>query len=240
MIKTIKSRVFSMLIPAAALMLASPVHADEPPCPFDESRSGLCGYYHSQISPSEAFVNAVVKRGKWSNPSERPVILDVRSTTEYEMGHPEGSYNVPYPYIYRQCDGLLPDGACVRTVPGTQINQDPEHFVNYVQSIIKDKDTPIYTLCRTGVRSVGASNLLTDAGYTNVRNIWEGYVGIHLTAPKDLGDGTIADVVVDLNHDGIIDDRDKNGWRYHYALPYETRLLPRLVYQSRTDLYGAN
>jgi rhodanese-related sulfurtransferase len=100
-----------------------------------------------------------------------------------------------------------------------------------------NKDTPIYTLCRTGVRSVGASNLLTDAGYTHVRNIWEGFVGIHLTALKRQEDGSTKVEVVDLNHDGNIDDRDKNGWRYHYGLPYVTRLLPQLIYKDMAYLY---
>jgi len=57
-------------------------------------------------SPAEAFLNTVVKRGKWSKPSERPVIIDVRSTSEYKAGHPEHSYNVPSPYIYQTCNDV--------------------------------------------------------------------------------------------------------------------------------------
>ena len=100
---------------AAALLPAS-VQAQEPPCPFDESRSGLCGHYHSQISPASAFVDTVAKRGSWGSPSRQPVILDVRSTSEYKAGHPEHAINVPYPYIYQYCDasGRSPDGACVK------------------------------------------------------------------------------------------------------------------------------
>jgi rhodanese-related sulfurtransferase len=48
----------------------------------------------------------VVKRGKWSNPSERPVLIDVRSTPEYRAGHPEHSYNVPSPFIYQYCEDV--------------------------------------------------------------------------------------------------------------------------------------
>ncbi len=235
--------VLAVIVPAVVALLSTAAHAEEPPCPFDESRSGLCGYYHSQVSPSEAFLNAVVKRGSWTRPSERPVILDVRSTPEYKAGYPEGAYNVPYPFIYQGCDVRHPDGACASA--GPRILQDDTAFVSYVQRIIPDKNTPIYTLCRTGVRSVGASNLLTDAGYTNVRNIWEGFVGIHLMAPKIVGyedeenqTGPITEhLIVDLNHDGVIDDQDRNGWRYHYGLPYETRLLPRLIYKDMAHLY---
>lgn len=219
--------------------------ADEPPCPFYENRSGLCGYYASEISPAQAFVDTVVKRGKWTKPSKRPVILDVRSTPEYRAGHPEHAFNVPYPYIHQTCTdaGRSPDGACKSVQKDSDNNnievpQDPDAFVRYVESIIPNKNTPIYTLCRTGVRSVGAANVLTDAGYTNVRNIWEGFVGINLTAPKKQADGTIKTMNVDLNHDGALTDADKNGWRYHQALPYDTRLLSHLVYKDALETYG--
>ncbi len=242
-----KSTIFAMTIPMLAAIYPAIAQADdEPPCPFDESRSGLCGRYHSQISPAEAFLNTVVKRGKWSKPSEKPVIIDVRSTSEYKAGHPEHAYNVPSPYIYQHCvaqeNGInrKPDGACVKG--GAKIDQTPAEFVNYVESIVPNKDTPIYTLCRTGVRSVGAANFLADAGYTNVRNIWEGFVGINLTAPKVVGyddDGEpIKEVLpVDLNHSGDLTDEDKNGWRNHQALPYDTRLLPKLIYKPSAETY---
>ena len=36
------------------LVGVGPALAQEPPCPFYENRSGLCGYYHSEISPARA------------------------------------------------------------------------------------------------------------------------------------------------------------------------------------------
>jgi rhodanese-related sulfurtransferase len=236
-------RKLAFAVPLVGTFLALPAAAQEPPCPLNESRSGLCGYYKSQISPAEAFVDTVVKRGNWSRPQDRPVILDVRSLAEYKAGHPEHSYNVPYPYIQQTCDtrGRAPDGACFGRIG--EVPQTNGDFVAYVQSIIPNKDTPIYTLCRTGVRSVGAANVLTDAGYTNVRNIWEGFVGINLTAPKVVGydannKAIIQTQSVDLNHDGVLDDRDKNGWRYHQGLPYDMRLLPHLIYKPMAAMYA--
>ena len=228
----------------ASLMMVS-AQAEEPPCPFDENRAGLCGYYKSEISPAEAYLHTVVQRGfvnlgsggRLGNPLLRAVIVDVRSIPEYKAGHPERSYNVPYPFIYQFCDerGRHPDGACVART--SQIDQNDADFLSYIQKIIPNQDTPIYLLCRTGVRSVAAGNLLTDAGYTHVRNIWEGFVGVFLTAPKLQEDGSRVISAVDLNHDLVLDDRDKNGWRYHQGLPYETRLLPWLIYQPMADLY---
>jgi rhodanese-related sulfurtransferase len=231
MIKSIKCKFAAALFPTAAMMFVGTVQADENVCEFSESRSGLVGCYHSQISSAEAFLHTVVKRGKWTDRSRQAVILDVRSTPEYKAGHPEGSYNVPYPFIYQYCDeaGRHPDGACING--GDREPQDPVAFVTYVQNIIRDKDTPIYTLCRTGVRSVGAANLLKEAGYTEVRNIWEGFVGVHLK------DTVTYERSLDVNHDGKVDDLDKNGWRYYQGLPYSTRLLPRLIYKDMAYTY---
>lgn len=232
------STVLTLCVAATSSIVSAPAQAQEPACPFDENRSGLCGYYSAEISPAQAFLETVVKRGRWSDPSKQAVILDVRSLAEYEAGHPEHAYNVPWPYIHHECnaDGRTVDGAC-KTGKVAEITQNVDDFVSYVESIIPDKDTPIYTLCRTGVRSVGAANVLTDAGYTNVRNIWEGFVGINLKAPKKQADGTVKEISVDLNHDGVLNDQDKNGWRYHQGLPYVTRLLPWLIYQPMADLY---
>lgn len=233
----IKPTLFALAIPALTAMFAPAAQADEPPCPFYENRSGLCGYYHSEISPARAFADTVATRGKWGSPSQQPVILDVRSTPEYKAGHPEHAYNAPYPYIYQYCDasGRTVDGACKKST--SQIAQNNDDFVNYVKSFVPNPNTPIYTLCRTGVRSVWAANILTDAGYTNVRNIWEGFVGINLTAPKVQADGGILVKPVDLNHDGKLTDEDKNGWRNYQALPYDTRLLPPLIYKPMAELY---
>lgn len=235
----IKPAIFAMAIPALTAIFAPAAQADEPSCPFYENRSGLCGYYHSEISPARAYADTVATRGKLGRTSQQPVILDVRSTPEYKAGHPEQAYNAPYPYIYQYCntDGRTADGAC-KTGKTGEIAQNNDDFVRYVESIVPNKNTPIYTLCRTGVRSVGAANVLTDAGYTNVRNIWEGFVGINLTAPKKQADGTTKTIAVDVNHDGQLTDEDKNGWRNHQALPYDTRLLLPLIYQPMAELYN--
>lgn len=239
----IKSTIFAIAVPALGAIYPAAVWAEdpEPPCFPNENRSGICGDYASEISPAEAFLDTVVNRGKWSDPSQGAVIIDVRSTPEYKAGHPEHAYNVPSPFIYQYCDpmkGRRPDGACVAGLPSgdVRIAQPGADFVSYVESIIPDKTTPIYTMCRTGVRSVGAAELLKNAGYENVRNIWEGFVGVYLEAPFQVN-GNTEPGPVDLNHDGFLTDEDKNGWRNHQGLPYETRLLPKLIYQPRADTY---
>ncbi len=233
--RTIIRFALALALPVLGAVLASPAQAEDP-CTFNESRSLLCGHYLSEISPAEAFVDTVVKRGSWGDQSQQPVILDVRSLAEYKAGHPENAINAPWPYIQQTCDsqGRTVDGACKKST--SQTAQNVNDFVNFVRAKVPNLDTPIYTLCRTGVRSVGAANVLTDAGYTNVRNVWEGFWGIRLKG-ETVVNGVAVTEVVDLNHDGVLDDRDNNGWRNHQQLPYDTRLLPNLIYQPMATLY---
>ena len=251
----IKSTIFAVAVPALVSIFPAIAQADDEPPSYceatgkgdipNENRRGICGDYASEISPAEAFLNTVVNRGKKGE--ERPVILDVRSTSEYKAGHPQYSYNAPSPYIYQYCndvgdfgpqDDRRPDGACISG--GDRILQPAEDLVSYVESIVPNKDTPIYTLCRTGSRSVGAAEILTNAGYTNVRNIWEGFVGINLIADNQVyvSEGIYDPGPVDLNHDGMLTDEDKNGWRYHQGLPYETTLKNKQKYTGNfADTY---
>lgn len=87
-------------------------------------------------------------------------------------------------------------------------------------------------------------------GYTRVSNIWQGFVGqpmagiisqsgVRYVVGEDqtlqdltLPDGSAAKGFVafdlDLDNDEAITAADKDGWRYHQGLPYDTRLLPKL------------
>jgi rhodanese-related sulfurtransferase len=200
------------------------------------NRYDLPRNYESEISAAAAYSNAIADRERWGerhghgrwDEGKRPVIVDVRSIPEYVAGHPRGAYNIPYPFIVQDCSTLTPDGAC--TGHGPRTPQHDDDFVAAVELAVPDKDRPIYTLCRTGHRSVLAANLLTAHGYTHVRNIWQGFVGqtkvdFFLNGP------------LDLNHDGQITDEDRDGWRYYQHLPYSKKLLPQLLYQPYLYLY---
>jgi len=184
--------------------------------------------YASDISVSKAFVETVAVNGTWGNPSKRPLIIDVRTLHEYAYGHPKNAINIPYPNIYMpNCTGFTPDGVCLGG--DDMVKQSNEDFVAAVQDLVRDKDRPIYTLCRTGSRSIAAANLLEAAGYTNVHNIWEGFVGQYKSY-DDSGP-------MDVDNSGTLTDNDKDGWRYYAALPYETKLLPNALYQPYAFQY---
>jgi rhodanese-related sulfurtransferase len=132
-------------------------------------------YYESEISVSEAYLAMEHSKDYKHAKGPKPVLIDVRSLREYASGHPEDAYNVPYPMV----SGLGGDPA-----------QDPYKLYQEVYRIVGGRmDTPLMTLCRTGHRSILAGNILADpesdpatAGrglepFTNVRNIWEGFVG---------------------------------------------------------------
>lgn len=213
-----------------------PQTASAEECTSYANRYLLCGRYEADASSAKAFVDAVATRGAWAD-AERPVILDVRSIPEYKAGHPDGAYNVPYPYIFQYCEARSPDGACIGG--GDRLPQTDTDFLAYVQQIVPDKSTPIYTLCRTGFRSVGAANVLTDAGYQHVQNIWEGFVGQYKpTYAAAAGGGYTFTGNQDVTHDHQLTDDDKDGWRYYQGLPYDTRLLPHLIYKPWESLYS--
>lgn len=69
------------------------------------------------------------------------VLLDVRTKEEYADGHIEGSVNVPL------------------------------DVVTSVQSVVKDKNTPLFVYCFSGSRSGQAVSILKRMGYNDVTNI---------------------------------------------------------------------
>ena len=110
----------------------------------------------------------------------RAVLLDVRDPVEYSfVGHPMGAMNVPW-----------------KLAPAMNLNNN---FVAEVRTRIRDLETPIFLLCRSGQRSLQAAQALALAGYRNLTNIDDGFEG-DLNADK---------------HRSTV-----SGWRYH-RLPWE-------------------
>lgn len=67
-------------------------------------------------------------------------------------------------------------------------------------------------------------------GYTNVRNIWQGFVG--RTKVDTAGN------ILDLNNNGVDGDAgDLDGWSGYQELPISTELLPQLIYAPYEYLY---
>lgn len=207
------------------------------------NRYNLPRDYKSEVSSAEAYVRTNVEheyrdRDDTDNHGDsdktKTVIIDVRTVEEYTAGHPRKSYNIPFPHIQS------------RPNRDNYIGQNPKDFYDYVAATFPDRDTPILTLCRTGYRSVLAANILANPsawvpeyagmdmpGYTNVRNIWEGFVGNPKTY-TDLDDNSFQ---LDVNNDGLITDADRDGWSNYQGLPYSLKLKKKRLYLPYLDLY---
>ena len=217
------------------------------------NRYGLPQIYHSEISAAEANqLTSHDKGNKSGNEFANAVIIDVRKVSEHLAGHPPKSYSIPFPHVegspnepndstdYIGYDLSGDPDICFVDGCDDGTNNDgtlpPADYVSYVESLIPDKNTPIFTLCATGYRSVQAANLLTRAGYKNVRNIWEGYRGQFKYSYNT--DGTVnPDEKLDLDHDGDFDDSDKDGWGGFQGLPTTTKIHPQKIFSTYSDLY---
>ena len=87
------------------------------------------------------------------------VYVDVRSTPEYEQGHPAGAFNIPI--FHRQAAGMTP-------------NQD---FLRVMEACFPP-DTKLLLGCQSGIRSARAAEALAAAGYSELANVRGGYGGV--------------------------------------------------------------
>lgn len=86
--------------------------------------------------------------------------VDVRSTPEYEKGHPAGAHNVPL---------LQFNAASGRMQP----NPD---FLSVIQANYAH-DAKLLIGCQVGGRSAQAAQILASVGYTDVSNVQGGFGG---------------------------------------------------------------
>ena len=93
---------------------------------------------------------------------DRAVLIDVRTETEWRsIGVPDTSTT----------------GRDARFVVWTDEHGRPNpHFIDQATDGLHP-DTPILLLCRSGVRSNAAAELLTASGYTNAMNVIAGFEG---------------------------------------------------------------
>lgn len=167
-------------------------------------------YYAGEMSAAHAFVETVVKKGKWVDRADKLVIVDVRDATEYAGGHPDGAIHVPFPRAYQACKTnpantadpvtrTVDGGTCLHgAVTGSSVSMTPEGLFLAIEALFPDKAQRIALLCRTGSRSVRAGNILSNPekylgaayagrGYARVYNIWEGFVGQPMVAQSGPG-----------------------------------------------------
>ena len=87
------------------------------------------------------------------------IYLDVRSVPEFEAGHPIRAINIPI----------------MNFAPGTGMSPNQD-FQAVVEAALA-KDAKLVVGCKTGGRSARACELMGQLGYTNLANVWGGFVG---------------------------------------------------------------
>jgi rhodanese-related sulfurtransferase len=86
------------------------------------------------------------------------LLIDCRTEAEfYYVGHPTDAVNIEW-----------------NTEPDFELNP---HFSDEVLKMAGRKDRPIILICRSGKRSLDAGLALEQHGFTNVRNVLEGFEG---------------------------------------------------------------
>lgn len=70
-----------------------------------------------------------------------PLVVDVRTASEYEQGHIKEAINIPY-----------------------------EEIANQIAAVAPDRDTPIVLYCRSGRRAGVAEQALHQMGYRQIEN----------------------------------------------------------------------
>ena len=120
------------------------------------------GKYKGDITPPEA----------WDllGNDEKATLVDVRTFAEWKCVGITNLSSLDKDGVYIEWVNF-PEGA-------PNIN-----FIKELEDAIPNREAPIYFLCRTGVRSVGAAIAATEAGYKNCYNILEGFEG----GPDDEG-----------------------------------------------------
>ena len=116
----------------------------------------MAGQYKGDVTPD----------GVWKALSENKdaVMVDVRTLAEWKCVGVADLSKLSKDNIYIEWVSF-PDRA------------PNENFINELNEAVPAKDTPVYFLCRTGVRSIGAAIAATQAGYDNSYNILEGFEG---------------------------------------------------------------
>ncbi|HEC28696.1 MAG TPA: hypothetical protein ENI65_03800 [Gammaproteobacteria bacterium] len=220
------------LLSTVAVLLLLPQNAFADGSDGNRYSNFLTRAYHSEISAASAYLNTTEskkekrhrRRHHDDDDEQQALIIDVRTVEEYVGGHPSRAYSIPFPHIYNRQRN---------PAKGDYIPQDPADFVAAVNDLDLPKDTLIITMCRTGYRSVLAGNLLAAEGYTNVRNMWQGFVG--RLKQNIAGDN------LDLNGDGAVDSGpysgDLDGWANYQELPISMKLKYRRLYEPYISLY---
>jgi len=123
---------------------------------FAEGMSGMAGQYKGDVTPEETWRVLCLEKGA--------VLVDVRTLAEWKC------------VGIADLSEISKDSIFIEWVDFPE-RAPNENFISELIDAVPEKDTPIYFLCRTGVRSVDAAVAATVAGYSNSYNVLKGFEG---------------------------------------------------------------
>lgn len=179
---------------AALFLLSSLCVALAAEPPKDERKSTKAALY---VTAKEAY-------DAWNADKDGVKIIDCRTPEEYVfVGHAPMAYNIPSKFFTMDFNAEKKE----------YVLKDNEAFVDAAKKLFKADDV-IMVMCRSGHRSAPSVNKLTEAGFTKVYNIIDGFEGDVDTAEQSPTFGL----------------RTVNGWKNSkIAITYA--LDQKLVYQ---------
>ncbi len=153
-------------------------------------------------------------------------LIDVRTPGEYQqIGHPQMAYNIPFKFL---SDKFVEKGKMFR---GKKMKKTRyqyyknSEFSSYMKEHFKTGDT-LLIMCRSGNRSVPASDLLVQQGFKNVFNVINGFEGGKLKGSGDKEHALLKKYSNNYARRGF-----NGGWKY-YGLPWTYTMNPKFVYES--------
>ena len=150
-------------------------------------------------------------------------LIDVRTPAEYQqIGHPMMAYSIPFMYL---SDEFVEKGGMFRgekmSKTRYQYYKNPE-YLSYMKKHFKADDT-LLIMCRSGNRSVPASDFMAENGFNKVYNVVGGFEGGKFK-------GSSEDSALMKKFSEHYDRRGfTDGWKY-YGLPWTYSMNPKLVY----------
>ena len=151
-------------------------------------------------------------------------LIDVRTPAEYQqIGHPIMAYNIPAMYL---SDEFVEKGGIFRgkemSKTRYQYYKNPD-FLSYMKKHFKTDDT-LLIMCRSGNRSVPASDFLAENGFSKIYNVIDGFEGGKFKG-NDKERPLLKKFSEHYSRRGFT-----GGWKY-YGLPWTYSMNPDLVYE---------
>jgi len=133
------------------------------------------------------------------------------------------AYNIPFMFLsdkFVEKGHMFHDKKMTKTRYQYYKNTD---FIDYMKKHFKTDDT-LLIMCRSGNRSVPASDLLVQQGFKNVFNVVHGFEGGKFKGSDDEEHALLKKYSTNYARRGF-----NGGWKY-YGLPWTYTMTPKFVY----------